>query len=81
MKNQLEHFHRSLQLNGWKDASKPKSWLEAFYMLEDLLIEKYNDKDRILIFIDEIQWLDTPRAKFMTGFEALWNGWACHKKI
>lgn len=80
MRNQLEHFHRSLQLNGWKDASKPKSWLEAFYMLEDLLIEKYNDKDRILIFIDEIQWLDTPRAKFMTGFEAFWNGWACHKK-
>ena len=58
----------------------PKSWLEAFYMLEDLIIGKYNDKERILIFIDEIQWLDTPRARFMTGFEAFWNGWACHKK-
>lgn len=80
MKDQLEHFHRSLVLYGWKDARKPESWLEAFYMLEDLLIEKYNDKDRILIFLDEIQWLDTPRAKFMTGFEAFWNGWACHKK-
>ena len=80
MKDQLEHFYRSLVLYGWKDARKPGSWLEAFYMLEDLLIEKHNDKDRILIFIDEIQWLDTPRAKFMTGFEAFWNGWACHKK-
>ncbi len=80
MKDQLEHFHRSLILHGWRDTRKPESWLEAFYMLEDLLISKYDDKDRILIFIDEIQWLDTPRAKFMTGFEAFWNGWACHKK-
>ena len=80
MKDQLEHFHRSLVLHGWKDTHKPESWLEAFYMLEDYLIEKYSDNERILIFIDEIQWLDTPRAKFMTGFEAFWNGWACHKK-
>ena len=80
MKDQLEHFHRSLVLHGWKDTHKPQSWLEAFYMLEDFLISKYDDKNRILIFIDEIQWLDTPRAKFMTGFEAFWNGWACHKK-
>ncbi|MBO6128708.1 MAG: ATP-binding protein, partial [Pseudobutyrivibrio sp.] len=80
MKDQLEHFHRSLVLHGWKDTHKPQSWLEAFYMLEDFLISKYDDKKRILIFIDEIQWLDTPRAKFMTGFEAFWNGWACHKK-
>lgn len=80
MKDQLEHFHRSLVLHGWKDTRKPESWLEAFYMLEDLLISKYDDNERILIFIDEIQWLDTPRAKFMTGFEAFWNGWACHKR-
>ena len=80
MKNQLDHFFRSLKLQGYKDKEKPKSWLEAFYMLEDLIIDKYDDKERVLIFIDEIQWLDTPRSNFMTGFEAFWNGWACHKK-
>ena len=80
MKDQLEHFHRSLVLHGYKGTRKPESWLEAFYMLEDLLMEKYGDEERILVFIDEIQWLDTPRAKFMTGFEAFWNGWASHKK-
>ena len=37
MKDQLDHFHRSLQQSGWKDDRKPVSWLEAFYMLEDLL--------------------------------------------
>ena len=80
MKDQLEHFYRSLTVHGYKGEQAPKSWLEAFYMLEDLLMEKYDDNERVVVFIDEIQWLDTPRARFMTGFEAFWNGWACHKK-
>lgn len=80
MKDQLEHFYRSLVEYGSKASKTPKSWLEAFYMLEDLLTEKCDKNSRILVFIDEIQWLDTPRAKFMTGFEAFWNGWACHRK-
>nr|MCR5728024.1 ATP-binding protein [Lachnospiraceae bacterium] len=80
MKDQLEHFHRSLIEYGSGAEKAPKSWLEAFYMLEDLLAEKYDKSRRVLVFIDEIQWLDTPRARFMTGFEAFWNGWACHRK-
>ncbi|SDB56667.1 ATP-binding protein [Butyrivibrio sp. INlla16] len=80
MKEQLDHFYRSLIEYGSKAEKAPKSWLEAFYMLEDLLAEKYDKSQRVLVFIDEIQWLDTPRANFITGFEAFWNGWACHRK-
>ena len=80
MKEQLKHFCRSLIEYGATVSKEPESWQDAFYMLEDLLNDKYNKTDRILVFIDEIQWLDTPRAKFMTGFEAFWNGWACHRK-
>ena len=80
MKNQLTHFHRSLCEYGMEGVKEPKTWLEAFYMLEDLLDEKSGKNNRVLVFIDEIQWLDTPRAGFMTGFEAFWNGWACHRK-
>ncbi len=76
---QLVHFYRSLKLSGWGEDVVPTTWLEAFYMLEDL-VEQYADKGkRIVLFIDEIQWMDTPKAKFMTGLEAFWNGWACHK--
>ena len=79
MREQLLHFHRSLKLSGWEKNDVPTSWLEAFYMLEDL-IEQHTDRNKkVVIFIDEIQWMDTPKAKFMTGFEAFWNGWACHK--
>lgn len=80
MKDQLIHFFRSLTMQGYKGKKTPESWLEAFYMLEDLLVEKYKDNERIVVFLDEMQWLDTPKAKFMTGFEAFWNGWACHRK-
>ena len=80
MKDQLKHFYRSLTEQGMEKHGCPSSWLDAFYMLEDLLSEKDDGKGRLLIFIDEIQWLDTPRAGFMTGLEAFWNGWACHRR-
>ena len=80
MREQLVHFHRSLKLSGWKKDNVPTSWLEAFYMLEDLAEQYANKNKKIVVFIDEIQWLDTPKAKFMTAFEAFWNGWACHNK-
>lgn len=79
MKEQLEHFYHSLKVQGWKEKKIPVSWLEAFYMLETLLLEKEKETSRVLVFIDEIQWLDTPKSGFITGLEAFWNGWACHK--
>ena len=80
MKDQLTHFHRSLAVQGSKATAAPKSWLEAFYLLEDLLEEKAAVNSRLLVFLDEIQWLDTPKSGFMTGLEAFWNGWACHRR-
>ena len=78
-KDQLRHFHRSLTLSGLTATKEPANWLEAFYMLEDHLAKRDDGQSQLLIFFDEIQWLDTPRSGFMTGFEAFWNGWACHR--
>jgi len=79
MKDQLEHFYHSLVMHGTTLKNPPKSWLEAFYMLEQFLTDIDDQKRRLLIFLDEIQWMDTPRAGFMTGLEAFWNSWACYK--
>ena len=76
---QLDHFYKSLLDYGLDDGQKPDSWLEAFYLLESLLKKVEEKGGRILIFLDEIQWMDTPKSGFMTGFEAFWNGWACHR--
>ncbi len=78
MEDQIKHFCRSLRSQKAEIQEEPKSWLDAFYLLEDYL-EEIDDGSRQVVFIDEIQWMDTPRAGFMTGFEAFWNGWACHR--
>ena len=79
MREQLEHFYKSLTMQGMEESRPPESWLDAFYMLEQFLMEKDDKESRLLIFLDEIQWMDTPKAGFITGLEAFWNGWACHR--
>ncbi|MBQ8094840.1 MAG: AAA family ATPase [Clostridia bacterium] len=79
MKEQLRHFHQSLMMQGMEGCEPPESWLDAFYMLERFLMVRDDKKGRLLIFLDEIQWLDTPKAGFMTGLEAFWNSWACYR--
>lgn len=78
MKKQLEHFYYSLVMQGMKAKAKPKDWLEAFFMLEQLLQEK-DDGSRQLVFLDELPWMDTRKSGFLTAFEAFWNTFACHR--
>ena len=77
-KDQLNHFYQSLKTNGLMKAKKPKNWLEAFYLLQEYLTSKRNG-NKLVIFIDEIQWMDTKKSDFITGLESFWNNWACFK--
>ncbi len=74
MKVQLNHFYASLVSQGMAESGPPGDWLQAFRMLESLLQSKA-DGSRQLVFLDEIQWMDTPRSQFITGLESFWNGW------
>ena len=73
--NQLQAFFYSLQDYGLDGATCPKSWLEAFRLLEKLLMQ-LDDGSRQVIFIDELPWMDTARSCFIPAFEHFWNGWA-----
>lgn len=79
MKEQLKHFYYSLLTYGLKKEKCPTSWMEAFFMLSQLLESKDDGKTRQVIFLDELPWLDTPRSGFVTAFEGFWNTWACHR--
>ncbi|MDO4805951.1 MAG: ATP-binding protein [Coriobacteriales bacterium] len=79
LKAQLEQFYYSLLRHGMKRSHLPKSWLEAFFMLESLL-EGLDDGSRQVVFLDELPWLDTPRSGFVRAFEGFWNGWGCSRK-
>lgn len=74
MKTQLESFYFSMLNHGLEGFKKPKSWLEAFYQLEQLL-DILDDGSRQIVFLDELPWMDTPRSGFLSAFENFWNGW------
>lgn len=74
MKSQLENFTFSLIRHGMDGITPPKSWMEAFFLLEQFL-ERQNNGSRQVVFIDELPWMDTPRSGFLTALEAFWNGW------
>ena len=77
---QLQAFYHSLKRYGAVDIEKkPADWFEAFEMLITLLESKGKDK-RLVVFIDELPWMDTSRSGFITAFEHFWNGWAAGKK-
>ena len=74
MKVQLESFYFSLLNHGLEGFGMPKSWMEAFFQLEQLLV-KLDDGSRQVVFIDEMPWMDTPRSGFLPAFENFWNSW------
>ena len=74
LKTQLESFYYSLLNHGLEGFKPPKTWMEAFYQLTQLL-QKLDNGQRMVIFIDELPWMDTPRSRFLSAFESFWNGW------
>lgn len=72
---QLDEFGKTLKLYGYQDDSKIKDWFDAFDRLWRL-IQQHPAEERLVLFIDEMPWLDTPRAGFMSALEHFWNRYA-----
>ena len=64
MSDQLEEFHASLIDQGMESCEVPKDWIQAFGLLKRFL--KASADERKVVFIDELPWMDTPRAKFVS---------------
>lgn len=80
MKLQLQEFYYSMRSYGLDSAANvPTGWQEAFHMLQGLL-EKKDSGGRMVIFIDELPWMDTPKANFMPAFEHFCNDWCMARK-
>lgn len=78
LKAQLEAFYYSLLTQGMKKSHCPKDWLEAFFMLE-MHLQDIDDGNRMVVFLDELPWMDTAKSGFITAFEGFWNSWGCHR--
>lgn len=72
---QLKEFTRQLTEVSQQQLKRPLSWFDAFALLKSYL-ETISDKNRILVFMDEVPWMDTPKSDFLKAFEYFWNGYA-----
>lgn len=73
MAEQLEDFQCQLEEYSGLQYPRPKTWREAFRQLKDYLSTL--KKNKIIVFIDELPWLDTPRSRFISALELFWNSW------
>ena len=68
-RDQLNAFARAIHLYSGKPQMQFSDWYQAFNALEDYLSSLGNER-RIVIFIDEMPWMDTNRSNFVTALES-----------
>ena len=64
---QIKEFSKSLT------DKTPSDWFEAFAILKDYLLSL--NKDKVVVFLDEITWIDTPKSNFLKAFSSFFNTW------
>jgi uncharacterized protein len=72
---QMQAFINELSTRQKKFLPKPKSWIEAFFLLREYL-EGIKTTKKKVIFIDELPWMDTQRSSFLQIMAHFWNSWA-----
>jgi uncharacterized protein len=79
---QLESFFSQLKLAFGKNVAKkkPRNWLDAFWMLTDAL-ETKGKTEKMVVLLDELSWLATPKSGFLEALGFFWNSWASRKNI
>jgi len=83
LRQQLQNFDIAFAQCNPKKRRKPTpslNWLDAFDQLSQYL-DGLQTKKKLLIFIDELPWLDTHRSGFLAAFDWFWNSRASKKNI
>ena len=76
---QLEMFAQALQQYGGVGYyPAPDSWHHAFDALRNMLQHK-RTKGKMVVFFDEMPWIDTYGSEFVAALEDFWNAWAAQR--
>ena len=73
--DQLRDFDLAIKLHGGEVLTPSKNWSDAFQKLR-YLIENAPEKERQVIFLDELPWLDTRNSDFLPALDYFWNSFA-----
>jgi AAA+ ATPase superfamily predicted ATPase len=73
-KIQIKNFFRELwgSFPTTKEASAPKDWDEALYLLKEA-ISQIEPTQKVILFFDELPWLASNRSGFLAALEYMWN--------
>ena len=72
---QLEQFRMALTQYAKKSVPRLKTWFEAFAALHEYL-SGLSQQEPMVLFFDELPWMDTPKSNFIAAFSYFWNSWA-----
>lgn len=73
-KEQLSEFNRQLEYYSGRKQVAAKDWFDAFARLREYL-ETIGGNSSVVVFLDELPWMDTPKSRFIKAFEYFWNSW------
>lgn len=73
-KEQLGEFTRQLEYYSGRKWKVAKDWFDAFAQLREYLGTLGGNKP-IIVFLDELPWMDTRKSRFIKAFEYFWNSW------
>ena len=73
-KYQLLMFDKAIEAHGGNQHPTSRCWSDAFQKLQQLI--EPLPKERKVIFIDELPWLDSPKSDFLSALDYFWNTFA-----
>ena len=80
LQEQLQNF--SLKIDEYTHVQfpslAPQNWQEAFTRLK-IYLEPIIAMQKVVIFLDEFPWIDSPKSNFLSSFDYFWNDWASRK--
>ncbi|MDD6001226.1 MAG: ATP-binding protein [Bacteroidales bacterium] len=76
LKDQFVAFADAMNDFGYEMPKQPLDWMEAFVMLKHALKDVVKDKERCIIFIDELPAMDAERSNVAAAVGYFWNQWA-----
>ncbi len=75
----IKSFIRYIERISDKKVKEPiKDWNSAFYVLTDYL-ERQTKHNKIVVFFDELPWIDTAKSGFLGELAEFWNGFCTQR--
>ena len=75
----LTQFQNVLKEKSGTKIKKLQDWFQAFEALKNYLLSL--NKDKVVVFLDEIPWMDTQKSNFLAAFSYFWNMWPSNKTL